>query len=496
MSEEQPEVKTETVAVPAAEEVVVSTELKNIIETLIFASDEPMTSRFIRSIMDDVNKDLPPSGHFIVNAEIIRKAVGDLNRGYLRMGSGFRIIEIAGGFTYATQDNFSSWVGKLAKEKARRRLSPTAVETLAIIAYKQPIAKGEVEFIRGVNVDYIINALLEKDLIHISGRANTPGRPLLYGTTQKFLEHFGLNDLTDLPKPREISELISETEIEVDRRLLAEQQELEFKEDLEKKLEGNEGSKNKPQKQPKIKVPENIKEENRRGGQKSGTEEAKAADAQQSAEGVTSSESNLTIDAATAEARENAQENLPVSEQDRSVENGPENLPVSEQDHLVENGPAEPDQQPEVSAASRVLHSGQEAAGVTDAEPDVPMTAAPADLKTDVPDQVTIGGPGLSTTVAPENRETAELDRSEPSGKIEEREISEIVPENRIAEESAAVHRLEENLNPVTREEAAVHSERSTDEGQASPQGSQQDTATGWSKWKNKVKTFFQKLFA
>ena len=222
-------------------DVEVSTELKNIIEALIFASDEPMTVRFIRAIVDDVNKDIPPEQQLVLNAEIIRKAVADLNRGYGKLGSGFRIIEVAGGFVYATQEQFASWVGKLAKERARRRLSPTAVETLAIIAYKQPITKAEVEFIRGVNVDYIINALLEKDLIQITGRQNSPGRPLLYGTTQKFLEHFGLNELTDLPKPREIAELISETEIEVDRRLLAEQQELEFQEGLEKKLEGHEG---------------------------------------------------------------------------------------------------------------------------------------------------------------------------------------------------------------------------------------------------------------
>jgi hypothetical protein len=154
---------------------------------------------------------------------------------------------------YSTQEQFASWVGRLAKERARRRLSPTAVETLAIIAYKQPITKSEVEFIRGVNVDYIINALLEKDLILITGRQNSPGRPLLYGTTQKFLEHFGLNELTDLPKPREIAELISETELEVDRRLLAEQQEMEFQEGLEKKLEGHEGAakKERPPKHPR-----------------------------------------------------------------------------------------------------------------------------------------------------------------------------------------------------------------------------------------------------
>lgn len=241
-------------------EIDVPVEVKNIIETLIFASDEPMTVRMIRGIIDEANKERLPHEQLVVNAEVIRKAVGDLNRGYGRLGSGFRIIEIAGGFVYATQEQFAAWVGKLAKEKARRRLSPTAVETLAIIAYKQPITKVEVEFIRGVNVDYIINALLEKDLIHITGRQNSPGRPLLYGTTQKFLEHFGLNEITDLPKPREIAELINETEAEVDRRLLAEQQELEFKESLENKLEGHEGTaKNTTAaRKTKVKMPDTI----------------------------------------------------------------------------------------------------------------------------------------------------------------------------------------------------------------------------------------------
>lgn len=250
-------------------DVDVSTELKNIIEALIFASDEPMTVRFIRAIVDDVNKDLPPDQQLVINAEIVRKAVADLNRGYGRLGSGFRIIEVAGGFVFATQEQFASWVGKLAKERARRRLSPTAVETLAIIAYKQPITKAEVEFIRGVNVDYIINALLEKDLIQITGRQNSPGRPLLYGTTQKFLEHFGLNELSDLPKPREIAELISETEIEVDRRLLAEQQELEFQEGLEKKLEGHEGTAKK----------EKMPKQPRSGAKRSRTESAEPSSA-------------------------------------------------------------------------------------------------------------------------------------------------------------------------------------------------------------------------
>lgn len=256
---------SEAQVVVSAPEIDVPVEVKNIIEALIFASDEPLTVRMIRSLVDEANKERLPDEQIMINADIVRKAVGDLNRGYGRLGSGFRIIEVAGGFVFATQEQFAAWVGKLAKEKARRRLSPTAVETLAIIAYKQPITKAEVEFIRGVNVDYIVNALLEKGLIQITGRQSSPGRPLLYGTTQKFLEHFGLNELTDLPKPREIAELINETETEVDRRLLAEQQELAFKETLENKLEGHEGASKKEKKprQPKIVPPVSNPEQER-----------------------------------------------------------------------------------------------------------------------------------------------------------------------------------------------------------------------------------------
>ncbi|MBW7889275.1 MAG: SMC-Scp complex subunit ScpB, partial [Bacteroidetes bacterium] len=170
---EQDEMKQEAAAV--IEEV--SIELKNIIETLIFASDEPISTKMIRAIIEDANKERAADEQLTVNAEIIRKAIAELNRGYEKSGTGFKIIEIAAAFTYATKEQFAAWVGRLQKEKARRKLSSTAVETLAIIAYKQPITKSEVEFIRGVNVDYIIKTLLEKNLIHITGRQNSPGRP-------------------------------------------------------------------------------------------------------------------------------------------------------------------------------------------------------------------------------------------------------------------------------------------------------------------------------
>jgi segregation and condensation protein B len=112
-------------------------------------------------------------------------------------------------------------VGYLSSEKSKRRLSQAALETLSIIAYKQPLTKPELESIRGVNSDYILNTLLEKNLITISGRAETVGRPLLYSTTSEFLKYFGLNKLSDLPKPREMEEIMNDEDfIEQKRKIM------------------------------------------------------------------------------------------------------------------------------------------------------------------------------------------------------------------------------------------------------------------------------------
>jgi hypothetical protein len=129
-------------------------------------------------------------------------------------------VQIAGGYQFATLSDYSEWLGKLYREQGRRKLSQSGVETLAIIAYKQPITKAEVEKIRGVNCDYVLKNLLEKELLTITGRAESVGRPLLYGTTREFLKHFGLNDITDLPRPREIEEILGESQFETERRML------------------------------------------------------------------------------------------------------------------------------------------------------------------------------------------------------------------------------------------------------------------------------------
>jgi segregation and condensation protein B len=184
------------------EEVV--DDLAHIIESIIFASDEPLPVATIKSVLDVAHT----FGR--VHPDMITARINALNSKYENDGTGFYIVEIANGYQYATRKEMAQWVSNLFKERSKRRLSNSALETLAIIAYKQPITKPEIESIRGVNVDYVLHNLLEKEIVTVIGRAETVGRPLLYGSTQKFLKIFGLKNLEDLPKLREIEEIIKE----------------------------------------------------------------------------------------------------------------------------------------------------------------------------------------------------------------------------------------------------------------------------------------------
>jgi segregation and condensation protein B len=122
-------------------------------------------------------------------------------------GRGVRLVEIAGGFRLVTKQEYATWIKRLDKTKSAAKLSRSALESLAIIAYKQPIVKSEIEEIRGVETSGVVRTLLERKLVRIVGRKEVPGRPIMYGTTKFFLEHFGLNDLTQLPPLREFTEL-------------------------------------------------------------------------------------------------------------------------------------------------------------------------------------------------------------------------------------------------------------------------------------------------
>jgi segregation and condensation protein B len=179
-------------------------DLKKIIEALLFSSDKPLS---LKQIKDIINEEKETSG---VVAEIkkIEASISELIDKYDNEKYSFRLIEIAGAYRFATKSEFSTWLIKLNKEKLKRKLSQSALETLAIIAYSQPISRPEIESIRGVNVDYIVGTLLEKNLITIKGRADAPGRPILYGTTNQFLEYIGLNSVEQLPPLKDISDII------------------------------------------------------------------------------------------------------------------------------------------------------------------------------------------------------------------------------------------------------------------------------------------------
>lgn len=146
----------------------------------------------------------------VLDQAYLRAMIDELNDEYDASGRAFRIVEVAGGFQFATVRDYGEFVAMLSKDKARRRLSPAALETLAILAYRQPVSKPEVEAIRGVNCDQVLLSLMEKNLIAITGRSEAVGRPLLYGTTEEFLRIFGLRGIGDLPKLREIEELMEE----------------------------------------------------------------------------------------------------------------------------------------------------------------------------------------------------------------------------------------------------------------------------------------------
>ncbi len=169
------------------------------IEALVFAADSPVSLKEIHSCLEETFE-------ATFSDEEVRGAIELLSDRYQQEGFAIEIAEIAGGYQFITKPAFHSTVGTYLKQTTRRRLSKAALETLAIIAYKQPVTKVELEGIRGVNCDYSVQKLLEKELVSIVGRSEGPGRPLLYGTSEKFMDYFGLRDLHDLPKPKDFKE--------------------------------------------------------------------------------------------------------------------------------------------------------------------------------------------------------------------------------------------------------------------------------------------------
>jgi segregation and condensation protein B len=172
-----------------------SAELKAILEALIFASPEPLTPKAIFKLLATEPR------------EDIQAALALLKQEYERPG-GLQLVEVAGGYQIVTRPDLHDWVRRLFNERTTQKLTVQALETLAVIAYRQPITAAEITEVRGVNTSGVLNTLLERHLIKIVGRKQVVGRPFLYATTKEFLIRFGLNDLADLPKVEDMAEAL------------------------------------------------------------------------------------------------------------------------------------------------------------------------------------------------------------------------------------------------------------------------------------------------
>ena len=187
-----------------------NSELKGIIEALLFVAGEPLSIDRIKNILEDADK------------KSIQDMLWELQHEYDMRLSGLRIVEVAGGFQIASRPELAQWIKRLRKVKQSSRLSKPSLETLAIIAYKQPLVKAEIEDIRGVDSSGVIKGLLDKHMIKIVGRKDVAGRPILYATTREFLQYFGLRDISDLPTLKEFTELMPEEDTQINEEVITE----------------------------------------------------------------------------------------------------------------------------------------------------------------------------------------------------------------------------------------------------------------------------------
>lgn len=169
------------------------TKAKQIIEALLFASEKPLSIEEIRQVLEEET------------TQDIRALIDELRDEYEAQARGFRVCEIAGGYQVSTHPDLAPWLKKLHSSRRASRFSKPALETLAIVAYRHPVTRAEIESIRGVNVEGVLKTLLEKEMVKIRGRKDSPGRPIIYGTTNQFLEYFGLKNLSELPTLKELT---------------------------------------------------------------------------------------------------------------------------------------------------------------------------------------------------------------------------------------------------------------------------------------------------
>jgi segregation and condensation protein B len=198
-------------------------DIQDAVEALIFASSEPLSSASILSTLREADERVG------LTDKDIDQLIDAINQELLEQHRPYTIEMVAGGYAFLTRSEHHRWLRIFQHRNAARRLSQSALESLAVVAYKQPITKPELDIIRGVDSGYVIRSLLEKDLIEVAGRAETPGRPLYYRTSTTFLEHFGLNSVSELPKPREIEDILKDDDMAEHRQLM-----LELKAELER----------------------------------------------------------------------------------------------------------------------------------------------------------------------------------------------------------------------------------------------------------------------
>jgi segregation and condensation protein B len=169
---------------------------KRVVEALIFASSKPLTPAEIRKVTK------------VLTVAQIQQIATELKEDYQESGRCFELLEIAGGYELSTKKEFAAWILKIELQRKARQATQSALETLAILAYKQPLTRAEIESLRGVDTSGVLSTLMEKNFIKIVGKKEVPGRPFMYGTTEKFLEHFGLKALVDLPSIDEIRQMV------------------------------------------------------------------------------------------------------------------------------------------------------------------------------------------------------------------------------------------------------------------------------------------------
>jgi segregation and condensation protein B len=175
-----------------------SSDLKNIIEALVFISQEPLTLNRIKAVLEGAP------------AEEVRAATDELLQDYAAAGRGIQVVHTGGGYILSTRPEHDRWVRRLLQIERKNKLSSAALETLSGIAYHQPVTQAEISAIRGVDSTYTLKTLLEKKLIKIIGRKKAPGNPLVYRTSERFLQYFGLNSLDELPSEEEIGKILQE----------------------------------------------------------------------------------------------------------------------------------------------------------------------------------------------------------------------------------------------------------------------------------------------